>query len=148
MQPALPTHIARFRFAANATEPNGSRAGGTPWNAMHRRFPLNTRNRARAAALLGLLLVAVTISMTKPPAISQAAGATQFPIRAAFYYGWFPEAWNQSNIFPFTKYSPSLGWYDSGDEATARVQIDAMKYGNIHAGIATWWGRDTTPTRT
>ena len=34
-----------------------------------------------------------------------------FPIRAAFYYPWFPEAWNQSGFNPFTNYTPTLGSY-------------------------------------
>ncbi|RPJ26412.1 MAG: hypothetical protein EHM33_11625, partial [Chloroflexi bacterium] len=35
-----------------------------------------------------------------------------FPIRAAFYYPWFPEAWDQRAINPYTNYTPSLGFYD------------------------------------
>ena len=29
-----------------------------------------------------------------------------FPIRAAFYYPWFPQAWNQQGFNPFTNYTP------------------------------------------
>ena len=29
-----------------------------------------------------------------------------FPIRAAFYYPWFPEAWNQQGFNPFSNYVP------------------------------------------
>jgi hypothetical protein len=97
--------------------------------------------RARCASFL-LLVVLALFGATHAPARSEAAPASSpFPIRAAFYYGWFPQAWNQSNITPYTKYSPTLGWYDSGSDATARAHIAAMKYGGIQAGIATWWGQ-------
>jgi hypothetical protein len=63
-----------------------------------------------------------------------------FPVRAAFYYPWFPNAWKQGGIAPYTNYQPSLGYYDSGDAATIRQHIRAMQYGGISAGIASWWG--------
>jgi hypothetical protein len=64
-----------------------------------------------------------------------------FPIRAAFYYPWFPEAWNQLGIDPFTHYNPSLGFYDSSATDVIEQHIQAMEYGNIQAGIASWWGQ-------
>ena len=72
-------------------------------------------------------------------------GTTQptYPIRAAFYYPWFPEAWKQQGIYPYTRYTPSLNYYDSTDQATIRKHIDAMQYGNIEAGIVSWWGIGT-----
>ena len=63
-----------------------------------------------------------------------------FPIRAAFYYDWYPEAWSQQGVKPFTKYHPSAGMYDSGSTASIRSHIAAMQYGNIVAGIVSWWG--------
>lgn len=63
-----------------------------------------------------------------------------FPIRAAFYYPWFPEAWNQQGFNPFTNYNPSLGFYDAS-QAVTRQHIAAMQYGGIQAGIASWWGQ-------
>ena len=62
------------------------------------------------------------------------------PIRAAFYYPWFPEAWNQQGMDPFTHYHPSLGYYAT-DPATITEHIRAMQYANIRAGIASWWGQ-------
>jgi Glycosyl hydrolase family 99 len=71
-----------------------------------------------------------------------------FPIRAAFYYPWYPEAWRQGGLSPFTKYHPSLGFYDSGDPAVIRRHMAAMQYGRIEAGIVSWWGRqDVTDDR-
>ena len=61
-------------------------------------------------------------------------------IRAAFYYPWFPQAWSQDGVFPFTKYHPTLGYYGSSDRGVIRRHIEAMRYGNIDAGIASWWG--------
>jgi hypothetical protein len=64
-----------------------------------------------------------------------------FPIRAAFYYPWFPQSWTQLGTYPYTQYHPSLGFYSSTDEATVRSHIRSMKYGGIRAGIASWWGQ-------
>jgi hypothetical protein len=64
-----------------------------------------------------------------------------FPIRAAFYYPWFPEAWTQQGITPYTNYTPSMGYYSESDQATVKTHIDMMTYGNIQAGIASWWGQ-------
>jgi hypothetical protein len=66
-----------------------------------------------------------------------------FPIRAAFYYPWFPEAWTQNGIYPYTNYQPSLGYYDLEVPGIIQQQIHAMLYGNIEAGIASWWGQGT-----
>ncbi len=84
-----------------------------------------------------------TTTSTPTPAPS-GGGQPSFPIRAAFYYPWFPGAWNQSGISPFTHYQPSLGYYSSSDVATVQTQIAAMQYGNIQAGIASWWGQGQT----
>ena len=74
---------------------------------------------------------------------SLAPSDSSLPLRAAFYYPWFPEAWTQLNITPYTKYSPTLGYYDSSSPTVIRQQISAMQYGNISAGIASWWGQGT-----
>jgi hypothetical protein len=63
-----------------------------------------------------------------------------FPIRGAFYYGWFPEVWSSGGINPFTNYHPSLGFYDSGDPAILRRHVAALLYGGFDAGIWSWWG--------
>ncbi len=44
---------------------------------------------------------------------------------------------------PFTKYHPSLGFYDSSASATIRQHIQAMQYGGIQVGISSWWGVGT-----
>ena len=66
------------------------------------------------------------------------------PIRAAFFYPWFPEAWTQQGIYPYTNYHPTLGYYDQSDPDIIRQQINAMQYGHIQAGIASWWGQGSS----
>ena len=63
------------------------------------------------------------------------------PVRAAFYYPWFPEAWDQSSINPFTHYHPSQGFYDGANSSVVANQIKAMQYAKISVGIASWWGQ-------
>ena len=44
---------------------------------------------------------------------------------------------------PFTRFQPSLGFYDGGAEPIIQNHMSAMQYGNISVGIASWWGQDT-----
>ncbi|TDC60126.1 hypothetical protein E1258_15730 [Micromonospora sp. KC207] len=67
-------------------------------------------------------------------------------IRAAFYYPWFPEAWRQQGLDPFTNYVPARGRY-SIEESVVRAQVADMRYGGITVGIASWFGRDTVTDR-
>lgn len=81
-----------------------------------------------------------TPTTTTPP---PTAGQPGFPIRAAFYYPWFPEAWNQRGINPYTKYSPSLGSYRTTDPATLDKHIRSLEYAGVEAVISSWWGQGT-----
>jgi hypothetical protein len=63
------------------------------------------------------------------------------PMRATFYYPWFPEAWDQSGMNPFTHYHPSVGFYSESNATVVAQQIAAMQYGKIGLGIASWWGQ-------
>jgi acid phosphatase type 7 len=92
-----------------------------------------------------VMTVLLIISNFATVMLADAAPAQQdaqpsFPIRAAFYYPWFPEAWNQQGFNPFTNYTPSLGFYDASQTVT-KQHIAAMQYGGIQAGIASWWGQ-------
>jgi Glycosyl hydrolase family 99 len=70
------------------------------------------------------------------------AAAPTFPIRAAFYYSWFPGSWTQQGIYPYTYYTPVPdGYYDSGSLAVIDDHIDRMKYAGIQVGISSWWGQ-------
>ena len=62
-----------------------------------------------------------------------------FPIQAAFYYPWFPEAWRLQDGAPYTQFTPTLGYYDSSESTLIQQHIAAMQYGNIAAGIISWW---------
>ncbi len=64
-----------------------------------------------------------------------------FPIRAAFYYPWFPEAWKQEGIYPYSNYTPLLSYYSSRDPAILKRHLAMMQYAHIEAGIASWWGQ-------
>ena len=64
----------------------------------------------------------------------------QPPIRAAFFYPWFPEAWSQQGITPYTNFSPSLGEYDSTDAQVIDQQLAQAAYARIETFIASWWG--------
>ncbi len=67
-----------------------------------------------------------------------AGASVTLPIRAAFYYPWFPEAWKQKNTYPFTNFSPQL--YDGTSPAVIDRQIADLKHAGVQAGIASWWG--------
>lgn len=66
---------------------------------------------------------------------------TTTPIRAAFFYPWFPANWTQGGFNPATHYQPLLGYYSSTDLAVIRSQIAAMQYANINTAISSWWGQ-------
>jgi hypothetical protein len=75
-----------------------------------------------------------TVAPSSPPTSAN-------PVRATFYYPWFPEAWKQSGMNPYTHYHPSAGLYDESSPAVVAAQIAAMQYGKITVGIASWWGQ-------
>src|SRR6266540_2554877 len=87
---------------------------------------------------LSILLLTSTFMSSAAPSADLQPG---LPVRAAFYYPWFPEAWKQQGIEPYTNYHPSLGFYSLSDQTMVRQHIDAMQYGGIQVGIASWWGQ-------
>lgn len=96
---------------------------------------------------IACVAAALTVVIVAPSAryiVRGDAAAPSLPIRAAFYYGWFPEAWKQLGISPFTWYNPTPdGFYDSGAASIVDRHISRMEYANIGAGIASWWGQGT-----
>jgi hypothetical protein len=62
------------------------------------------------------------------------------PIRAAFYYPWFPQTWGNIDD-PFTQYHPTAGYYSSDDTALIAKHVAAMRYGHLDAAISSWWGQ-------
>jgi hypothetical protein len=65
----------------------------------------------------------------------------RFPVRGIFYYPWFPNAWRQGNVFPYTRYRPSLGFYDGGAPEVIANHIRAMEHAHQDVAIASWWGQ-------
>lgn len=101
---------------------------------------------AEAASATPLATAAPTPGATPPPTPNPTAipgWQPAFPIRAAFYYPWFPESWKQQGMDPFTQYHPSLGLYDSSSASVIHAHIGAMQYGGISVGISSWWGQGT-----
>jgi len=103
---------------------------------------MSFHGRARASVTAALALVAVLAASAQLQTVPVYADwQPAFPIRAAFYYQWFPEAWNQQGMNPFTHYHPSLGFYDSSNTGVIKQHLAAMRYANMQAAIATWWGQ-------
>ncbi len=74
-----------------------------------------------------------------PSAAGGAAGwqdQPRFPIRAAFYYPWYPETWTVGGQ-PI-HYRPTLGLYRSADVAVRRKHIRALDYAGFDAAISSW----------
>jgi hypothetical protein len=83
-------------------------------------------------------------SVEAPPATAPTpVGDLQRPVRAIFYYPWFPEAWTQRRQDPYAHYTPKLGLYDSSTEQVVRDHVAAMRYAGFDAGISSWWGPGT-----
>src|SRR5437868_299279 len=93
--------------------------------------------------LYNVALIMLTLSIVGTASASDLpAPNTQpsFPIRAAFYYPWFPAAWRQQGLDPYTHWQPSLGRYSSTDPTLIRQHIAMLQYAKVQAGIASWWG--------
>jgi hypothetical protein len=68
-----------------------------------------------------------------------------FPIRATFYYAWYPEAWTRGGVFPYSKLTPSLNFYDADDATIVRAHTAALLHGHLDTGIYSWWGPSGYP---
>ncbi|MGH7610844.1 MAG: hypothetical protein ACREN4_02375 [Candidatus Dormibacteria bacterium] len=82
-------------------------------------------------------------SATPPPTALPSSSPTpaptslHFPVRAAFFYPWYPESW-----YPQSHFTPTLGApYNSSSPSVIAYQIQAMEYAHIEMGIASWWGQ-------
>ena len=83
----------------------------------------------------------ITLPATSPSKNAQTPAIvnTAFPIRAAFYYPWYPENFAAGD----THYTPSAGYYSVDDPSTVDRQIKDMQYGGLNAAIVSWWGQGT-----
>ena len=76
-----------------------------------------------------------------PTATPNPSFQPQPPIAAAFFYPWFPSAWNQAGVSPYTNYTPSLGLYDSRDDAVIDQQLRLAAGAHVETFISSWWGQ-------
>jgi hypothetical protein len=75
--------------------------------------------------------------------VAQAATApAATPVRAAFYYPWFPETERWA-----TRYSPSLGRYDSSNRAVLDAHVSQATYAGLDAFISSYWGANSPTGR-
>lgn len=74
-----------------------------------------------------------------PPPPPPPPPALTFPIRAGFYYAWYPETWNVNGKPVF--YHPTLGHYESANPAVVDAHVRALDYGKFNVAIASWWGQ-------
>lgn len=90
----------------------------------------------RKKAMIALTgVMALMVSLLVPALFANSSQAIATPIKAAFYYGWFPETWHSND-----KYSPSLGQYTSDNVDTMSKHINAMQYAGLNAAVYSWWG--------
>jgi chitodextrinase len=87
------------------------------------------------------LLNASTNACPPAPAPPPSGSNLTFPVRAAFYYPWFPETWTVGG--QHVKYHPTLGYYSSSDATVAQNHVRQLEYGGFQAAIASWWGPGT-----
>lgn len=146
---------------ASATSPSTDHGGGTVRQpapvSPHSQAPTNHDSTASPSASSGATptstsrvaqsptsrapqntspsLAPVPSQSTTPPGGS----TTLLPIRAAFFYPWYPESW-----YPQSHFTPTLGApYDSSSPSVIQYQIAAMEYAHIEVAIASWWGQGT-----
>ncbi len=96
---------------------------------------MNAKIAVLSAVAIGLLLLIVGSSTG-----GRSAGSEPTQVTAAFYYGWFPNAWTQQGIFPYSYFEPALGFYDSQDPEVIDQHIHDAEDAGIDAFIASWWG--------
>ena len=64
-----------------------------------------------------------------------------FPLRAAFYYPWFPETWSVNGAH--VVYAPLLGYYSSSSRRTVDTHVRELDRAKVDVAIASWWGPRT-----
>ena len=118
-------------------------------------IPTDTQTATDTATAIPTSAVTETTVPTGTPtatATATVAAATSTPLpggsnitlpaRGMFYYPWFAESWTQQGIFPWTRYEPTLGYYDGGDAAVVGSHVADMIYAGVDVAIASWWGTD------
>jgi hypothetical protein len=83
-----------------------------------------------AAGTMPLTVVGTGTSAIHNTSVSLTVNAPTV-IRSAFYYPWFPDAWSQHGLSPFSSFVPTRGYY-STDVATVSAQIADLQYARSH----------------
>jgi acid phosphatase type 7 len=83
-------------------------------------------------AIAAVLVAAGIVGVLRPPG---AQAETTPPVKAAFFYPWFPETENWQ-----TQYSPALGTYDSSNPTLLAAQMAQLRWAGLDAVISSWWG--------
>src|SRR5215211_1386761 len=108
-------------------------------------------SRRRLAALVAVRVVLVVVlaalllgadrgepGLGRPNVPAEAS----WPVRAAFYYPWYPETEHWA-----MRYAPTLGKYDSSDPHVLATHVAQARYAGLDAFISSYWGKDTPTAR-
>ena len=106
---------------------------------LHRRIAELAVVRVFFVAVLACALVGADRGEAGRTSVLTEAG---WPIRAAFYYPWFPETEHWA-----TRFMPTLGKYDSSDPRVLATHVAQARYADLDALISSYWGRDTPTAR-
>jgi Glycosyl hydrolase family 99 len=101
--------------------------------------------RAVASTLFLALLLCVLFAADgaeQAPSQPSQPSSLGWPVRAAFYYPWFPETEQWA-----TRYIPSLGKYDSSDPHVLATHVTHARYAGLNAFISSYWGKDSPTAR-
>jgi hypothetical protein len=134
-----------------------SRATGARRRAIDRRAALWLLAVIGAAAVVVAIALVASRPASGPPASGRSASRPsadgrragrapphraavprqpRLPIRAAFYYGWYPQTWKVGGRYPH--FHPTAGYYSSARVTTQRAQIRALVYAGMDAAISSW----------
>ena len=94
-----------------------------------------------AAALLLVPNAGVTATGAQTESVSGTgitAAAAVRPVRAVFYYPWFPQTWHDDD-----QYTPSRGRYSNDSAEVLDAQFEDMAYAGLDLAISSWWGHGT-----
>lgn len=120
-------------------------AGPVPGRFTRRSSRLRFARFALVRVVLVALLAGVLLAADRGqpglghPSVPAEVG---WPVRAAFYYPWFPETESWA-----TRYTPALGKYDSSDTHVLATHVAQARYAGLDAFIASYWGPDTPTAR-
>jgi hypothetical protein len=153
--PTVKLDIAKARKVPDKIRERRSRAPGVGLRAIDRRAALWLLAAIATTAIVVTIALATTWPASPPPSGPSAsrpaagrpppdrraprarmAGQPRFPIRAAFYYAWYPQTWTVGGRYPH--FHPTASYYSSARVATQRAQIHALVYAGMDAAISSW----------